>query len=274
MLDETAVQDLAEELEDSIQSLDQAATVFGMALNEALMLVQARATLDPDASHLETWEAAVSAMQVGCAAFCAASATEGAIECRIRDEIRRIPATGPQFYADAGNWLTSLWFVIICRDQARMTQMCELPLELLRASGAEGDDYVYYWVDALQTYWLERPGLVEKLTAAINSSYPEVASITPRDLLQNILYQPINLFHHFLRKDHAGFNRALVEALELHKTYWTANENRANDLAGSLALGPLAIACLAYDAGFPIEVESEYLPKYLLNREWVGEFET
>lgn len=41
-----------------------------------------------------------------------------------------------------------------------------------------------------------------------------------------------------------------------------------------MALGPLAMACLAYDAGFPIEIESEYLPKALVERAWVGEFDT
>lgn len=37
------------------------------------------------------------------------------------------------------------------------------------------------------------------------------------------------------------------------------------------ALGPLAIACMARDAGMPIEVQSEYLPKELLEFGWVGE---
>lgn len=39
---------------------------------------------------------------------------------------------------------------------------------------------------------------------------------------------------------------------------------------GLVSLGPLAIACLARDAGFPIEVESEYLPKALLDFAWTG----
>lgn len=272
-LDEADVQELAEDLEDSVQNLDRAATVFGLALNEALMQFQARLVLDPKASELATWRATVSAMQVGSAAFAAAAATEGTVECRIIDEMRTVPTTGPQFYANAGNWLTTFWFTIICRDQTRMTQMCEVPLEVLRGSGAHGDEYVYDWVDALQAYWLERPGLVDKLAAAIDNSYPEIATIASRDLLQNILYQPINLFYQFLRKDHEAFNSALIEALQLHKDYWTADEKRTNDLAGAVALGPLAIACLAYDAGFPINVASDYLPQHLLEREWVGEFE-
>ncbi|MFJ7177521.1 immunity 49 family protein [Streptomyces massasporeus] len=271
-LDDAAVQDLADELKDSIEDLGQSPTLFGMALSEALLLVQARAETNPRANLLETWEATVSAMQVGEAAFAAAAATEGTVQRRIVDEVRTVPATGPQSYANAGSWLTSLYFVIICRDQERMTQMCRIPLEVLRASGAQGDEFAYHLVDALQTYWLEESGLVEKLTAAIETSHPEVATVAPRDLLQNVLSPPINLFHHFLRKDHEGFNAALAEALELHKAYWTANEDRTADIAGSIALGPLAMACLAFDAGFPIEVESDHLPHHLLRRTWVGEF--
>lgn len=95
-----------------------------------------------------------------------------------------------------------------------------------------------------------------------------------KDLIDKILYQPVNLFHLFVRKDREGFNQALVEALELHKSYWTATPEREASVEGCLALGPLAMTCLALDAGFPIEVESDYLPTYLLNRAWVGEFPT
>ncbi|MFJ8932900.1 immunity 49 family protein [Streptomyces sp. NPDC102364] len=272
-LDEADVQDLAEELGDSVESLGTSPTVFGLAFNEALMQVQARLVIDPKASELPTWEATVAAMQVSHAAFATTTTNVGTMECRIIDQVRRLPATGPQFYANAGNWLIALWFAIICRDQTRTTELCQIPLTTLRASGAAGDEYIYNWVDTLQTYWLERPGLVDKLATTIDNSYPEVATTAPRDLLQNILYPPIDLFYHFLRKDQDAFNAALLEALQLHKSYWTIDEKRANDLGGTVALALLAITCLACDAGFPITVESDYLPGHLLDREWVGEFE-
>jgi hypothetical protein len=31
---------------------------------------------------------------------------------------------------------------------------------------------------------------------------------------------------------------------------------------------------MAFDAGIPVDVESEYLPRHLLRRTWVGEFLT
>ncbi len=42
------------------------------------------------------------------------------------------------------------------------------------------DEYIYHWVDTLQTYWLRRSGLVEKLTAAFQASDPTVAQVAPR----------------------------------------------------------------------------------------------
>ncbi len=261
-------------LSESIDDLEDSPSMFGSTLGSALTYARALCASDPTASQLKTWEAFVTAMQVGSALFGAATITEGTMECRIDDKTRTIPATGPQDYADAGNWITAFWLAAICRESDRMTQLSNVPLGLLRASGAEYDEYVYHWVDSLQTYWLETPGLVDKLLATIDASYPDVATDTDRDLLEKILYQPINLFHRFLRQDHEGFNKALVEALQLHRQYWTANERRADSPEGFVALGPLAIACLAHDSGFPIDVESEYLPKALLKRGWVGEFET
>ncbi len=87
-----------------------------------------------------------------------------------------------------------------------------------------------------------------------------------------ILWPVVALFHRFGAADHEQFNRPLANALTLHKQYWTANEGRTSTVRGLVPVGPLALACLAYDAGFPIEVESSYLPKHLLKGTWVGEF--
>jgi hypothetical protein len=121
---------------------------------------------------------------------------------------------------------------------------------------------------------LQRPGLVEKLTAAIEGSHPDAARIAPRDLLQNVLYPPINLFRRFLLRDEDGFNQALVEALGLYKRYWTADEGREEIPSGTVPIPLLAIACLAHDGGLTLDVTSDYLPKHLVQRDWLGEFRT
>ncbi|MFJ2814556.1 immunity 49 family protein [Streptomyces sp. NPDC087294] len=265
---------LGEDLAEEVQDLESAPQMVDFALGTAVMNLRARCLVDPRAAAVETWEAAVNAMQIGSALFAVTGLSEGVVESLIDRKMRSLPAIGRRSTADAGNWLMAFWLAVICREQDRMTQLCEIPLDRLRSPEGQYDEYIYHWVDTLQTYWLRRPGLVEKLTATFEASQPDVARIAPRDLLDGQLYPPINLFYHFVRKDEEGFTPALVEALKLHKAYWTLSEERATDIDGSVALGPLAIACLAHDGGIPIGVESDYLPKHLLQHSWLGEFPT
>jgi hypothetical protein len=271
--DEGYAERLGRNMARNTAKLERSPASIDSMLGTAVLHMQARSAVDPRGARIETWEAVVTAMQVYSALFAVTGAAEGTVQCRIDHEVRTIPAIGPRPYADAGNWLTAFWLAVVCRDQKRLTQLCQIPLDRLRSEEGAYDEYVYHWVAALQAYWLQGPALVEELTATMQGSHPEVATGAPRDLLQNILYPPINLFYRFLRQDGPGFNQALVEALELHKAYWTADEDRTDDPSGMLALAPLAVACLAHDGGIPIEVESDYLPKHLLERGWLGEFE-
>ena len=103
---------------------------------------------DPEAAKLETWEAWVTAMQVGCALFDSATATEGPVPCRIGSagEVKNVPATGPTPYTHAGAWLTSVFLATICRENDRLDRLMRVPVSFLRESvpgGAVFDDYVY-----------------------------------------------------------------------------------------------------------------------------------
>lgn len=272
--DESYARDLGEDLAQTLSTLERSPRMLDVALSEALTHVQARLAVNPDASELGTWEAVVTAMQVSSALFATAATSEGTVPCRIADRTLAIPATGPVSSTHAGNWLTAFWLAIVCREQARMTQLSQIPVDMLRVATMEFDDYLYHWVEALQTYWLEQPGLVEGLITTIEATYPENVRVADQELLEKILYPPINLFHRFLRKDHGGFNEALAETLKQHRAYYTASPERERSIEGYLALGPLAMTCLAYDAGFPVEVESDYIPSELISRAWLGEFPT
>ncbi len=263
---------LGEDAAETIDDLEDFPETINLAFDNSLQYMEAQCTVDPRAALGTTWESVVAAMQVGSAMFAITSRTEGVVECRIDHKVRQLPAIGPRTFPNVGQWLNAFWLAIVCRDQERMTQLCDFPVDRLREAEGETDEFVYLWVDTLQAYWLRRPGVAEKLTATIQASYPDVATLMPKDRLEQLVYQPINLFHRFLTEDRAGFDGALVEALELHKRYWTADADRAKKTAGRIALGPLAITCFAYDGEFPIDVESGYIPTQLVQRGWLGEF--
>ncbi|MGW1521311.1 immunity 49 family protein [Streptomyces sp. NPDC002287] len=260
------VDELTEDLVEDLDSLSSAPRKLRSAWKDATFNVNARFGVDPQAAEPGSWEAVVTAAQLGSALFRTAGMTEGTTEVRIHHAMRTLPAAGPSWDANAEAWIEGFWYAVITRDQPKMTELCELPLDVLRASGADHDDYLYHWVAALQAYWLKRPELVPELTLAFQRSHPDVAVIAGRDYIQQVAYPPINLFYKFLQKDEEGFHAALVEALELHKRYWTATPERADDVDGLVPIGVLAVACLAYDGGIPVEVESPYLPEHLLKR--------
>ncbi|WP_243879197.1 immunity 49 family protein [Streptomyces sp. KS 21] len=96
---------------------------------------------DSEAGALETWRATVNAMQLGSALFAVTGTSEGTVECFSNGKMRTIKAIGPQLYADAGNWLLAFWLAVICREQRRMTELCEIPLERLRSPDDEYEEF-------------------------------------------------------------------------------------------------------------------------------------
>lgn len=246
------------------------------ALPSTLAMAKWHCLTDPTAGEYPTWEAWVTAMQVGCGLFISGTAAEGPVPCCIgsRGEVKNLPATGPWDYLHAGNWLTSLYLAVICRENERINQLTQVPVSFLRMSGAEFDEYIYAWVQTLQNMWSGRQTTWDTLVTAVKGTAPEAVHIASQELMLKVLYPPIELLHRYMRRETEQFNAALVDALFWHQEYWTANEARSLSGDGLVALGPLAVACLAHDAGMPIEVDSEYLPRALLKRSWVNEYDT
>lgn len=280
---EFPVDDVAEAMAPIVQSNDEALAEIETsefdrfdALDYAVTVAKWNCLMDPVCEESSTWEAWVTAMQVGSGLFISGAAAEGPVACRIgsKGEIKNLPATGPQEYLHAGNWLTTYYLAVICRENERLDQLARVPVSFLRASGVEFDEYIYAWVETLQNAWFGRPETWNTLIDAIDGTDPAASHIASAELMLKILYPPLEIFHRYQRQEPEPFNTALAEALTWHREYWTDNETRSKSSEGLVALGPLAVACMAFDAGIHVDVESEYLPKHLLERSWVGEFPT
>lgn len=246
---------------------------FGSALTYAVGVLYERCSVDEKADELETWESCVTAMQVGSALFTSAQATSETFDCMVGHG-RHTLHSGATTEAHAGHWLTAFWLACVCREKRRMTELCNIPISVLRQAAGTFDPYIYAWVEALQAYWLRRPELGDKLVAAAEGTDPDTIRYADPSSVLLTMYPPMDLLTHLVQGDQDKFNTALAQALELHKDYWTREDDRALSTESLIALAPLALTCLARDAGFTIDVESPYLPKYLIEGEWVGEFPT
>jgi hypothetical protein len=84
-------------------------------------------------------------------------------------------------------------------------------------------------------------------------------------LIQSPLYK---LMEALASDDKANFNTILSEALIKFQEYYdTTKESRHQLIEGWLPIYIIALACLAYDRGFLIEVDSPLLPMFLVKGE-------
>ncbi|MEU6893459.1 immunity 49 family protein [Streptomyces sp. NPDC046557] len=257
----------------SLETIEASHSARTGAVMTSLNVARVRCVGDADAVMLETWESWLLAMQVHSAVFAATATDRESVTCKIRQEERELATTGPQFNLNAGTWIQAFYLALICRETARLDMLAKVPVSLLRECGGVMDDYVYAWVETLQSFWLRRDDLREHLVRAVDLSAPEAARILDAETMGKLQYPPIMMFYRYLRNDAAGFNEALGDALRRHKEYWTVDEDRRENIEGVVAIAPLAIACLARANGIPIEYESGYLPKALLEFAWRGEFD-
>ncbi|MGE9697719.1 MULTISPECIES: immunity 49 family protein [unclassified Streptomyces] len=269
--------DLEKEVAEDVESLERSPGMIDAYFRDSISWVRARLAIDPEAAELPTWKAVTTAMQLGSLYF--RLGAPGAVE-PVVERVARVERSVPLPVEDQrrrpnfGYWLDAFYLAVVCRDGARANALCEVPVALMREAPFHFDEYLPNWVGALQSYCVGRADLGEKLTAAIQLSDPSALRVVDGDMMNKVLYPPINLFYLFLRNKRDEFGPALVDALKLHKAYWSADEDTAKNTAGFFSLPLLAMACLARDAGFPIDVESPYLPRFLLSGEWVGEFPT
>ncbi|WP_331738061.1 immunity 49 family protein [Streptomyces sp. NBC_01276] len=253
------VDELAEATVESVRRLATDPAGLGGAFGSAVALAHARCVEDPDAAGIDTWDAWATSVQLGSALFTGARPQQ----CHLGEErVGLLPATPADPPADARAWLDALYLAIVCRQTDRIGRLCAVPPARLREDDSV-DAYVLHWVDTLRAYFSRRSmdEVVEKLLATMESSMPERLTHAPKDFVNRVDYQPVALFHRLVAGDPDAFAETLAEALAEHVGYWAGS---AAPRAG-LALGPLAMASMAYERGFPVDPKQPCLPAYLLD---------
>ncbi|MBB5804899.1 hypothetical protein F4560_004667 [Saccharothrix ecbatanensis] len=231
-------------------------------LSNALRHLGHQCAVDPKGSNGGTWDSLLFATRVGSAIFTVATAEPGTtVELDLGDRSVQATATGPEYFASATTWLTATWLAYAARDEATIQQLAAVPVDVLRAADDSEPEYAFAMVDMLGRFARQEPGVAEALNAALRATDPAGLHPLRRDYVLKIVVPLLDVFHHLGDE----FNRALAEALELHKEYWTRTDDDADSPFGFIALGPLALASFAHDTGTPVAVRSDYLPSRVVD---------
>jgi hypothetical protein len=188
--------------------------------------------------------------------------------------------TGPSTYSDSVTWEKGYYLGFTCREKRVLDVLVGRSTDIMRQRNEGVNEYSHLMVDALKSFYnsgvkdsnepdISRKDTVQKLTAALRATDPGKIIEQTIDATLNLSVPEMEMIFRILEGDSEAFNASLAKALELHKKHWSSDEQMSGDPRGFIAVSPLGIACYAYDAGFPIEVESEYIPKYILERQYL-----
>ena len=238
--------------------------------------------MDPEVDKLETWEAWATWMQMSEAVLTISTTEPGTqLTRRINHQEQVLTAVEPDYFTNASNWLNAFCLAVTCRDQQRYRSLCQISVNTLEQAGesrgAQYNPYIYHWIQALQVFVLQQPGLGEHLMKAMELSDPANAEIGDSETLNKLTFPPLNTLMYLAQRKSDKFNQALAEGLELFRSFHTATPERSEEIDGGVPLELFALACLAYDTveidpDFQFDVESGYLPRHILHRSWYGEF--
>jgi hypothetical protein len=268
------LRELDEDLARGIEQIPNYSGGLSLQFLAALRHLGHRTVVDPTGSSRETWLSLRTALDTGVAIFTVADVVKGSVVLvSMGGQTLQLDTTGPVYYATAQNWLTTMWIAIVARDAAAIASLANFPIDTLRESGNPEPEYAFHMVRMLQIFFRQERGADLALEAALKASDPaELPNRGQREVANQLRFHEMALFHRLLAGDSdERFNKALAEALTAHLAYWSVDDDRLDSPFGYVALGPLALAVIAQDAGIAISVRSEYLPQALLDGTAVAE---
>jgi Immunity protein 49 len=243
----------------SLESAASRASALSFLLRTSCSLAGYLSVTDPESQEL------CRALRMGAraaAGIFALATGKGEVDLNLGEASVRLPATGPTDATHGGHWRVGWWLSHIVGDLTAIDRLIATPVDVLRRSSSRGDECQYLFIDALQAFEKRADDWATKLRVALDATDPTEVDLADEEFVLNIIVPEMQMLFRAAIGEVTPFNEALEFALERHNKYW-GKASRKRDPNGYLALGPLAIARMARNAGMPIEVESEYLPKWL-----------
>lgn len=184
------------------------------------------------------------------------------VEFPLADRRVTMESAGPNGQSDMVAWMQGWYGALIAREADVFQGLRAIPDPALDAS-AHVDTYHYAWKKALLALDSDAAMVIAEVEQAIRLTDSGFIS-EAKPGVPRVAAALFPMLSAITRDDGVAFNDALVDALEAHRDFWG---NEIPHGPGSwIALGPLALCCLAHDRGMAIEVDSDYLLPALIQR--------
>jgi len=253
-------------LEKSIKNIHKAPANLGTLARNARSYAGYQCILDPNSIQL--WRALRIAAYSLTSVCELASLPEGEYEVFAGEGDPVMLPAGVNSYSDGLSWLHGFYLGVACRESHLNDRLAEIPVAVLKQSSSRNDEYLYLQIEALQSFWKGATDTPQRVIEAMKATDPEVIKVGTVDYALNIAVSEIDLLFRLLENDSVAFNESLIKALERHKKHWSEKDMK-NRPIGFIAIGILGLVSIAYERGMTIEVESDYIPKYIFQGDFL-----
>lgn len=239
----------------------QRPNAFRSAAGGLLESFSLRPLVEPEVTHLRLWTDLQLMSQAWAAAFTLATAPEETpVTVTYAGRTEEVPASGPLSHHGPWYYGKAIACALAARDTASLAVLRDVEDETLAAGGGHKDNEAY--VRGLRA--LLRG---EDPQAHVDAALSKTSGDDHWECLRN---PPARLLDRLVAGDAEGFNKVLAEALILYAQYFSS-PTLADDWDGQYSMEALALACVAHDdKGWTIDVDSDYLPEWIVTGALVG----
>lgn len=203
----------------------------------------------------------------GAAALFALASSSPGQQASIRFPDRRdhlLTSTGWTDSANSTLWENGFFSAMASRQYEALEVLAGIPMALLRRSTTQTQEWQYLRFEAFAAFARRDRDAVEREVVALKAADPDLAPPSFTNYILDIASADLALLYEVMTRNQAGFDKALLTALKGHKHYYSRGDEK-RDILGQLALSPLALCVVARDAGMSINVESDYIPRSVID---------
>jgi hypothetical protein len=181
------------------------------------------------------------------------------VEVPLGDERVTMVASSPNATENVSAWLDGYYAAVVARDLETMHLLSSIHVDALReAADYDPEDEPPNFAYALRVALLDMgptfTGKVHPLPAPADTANSAGFRST------SSLFGAVNAIS---ERSDERLAQELTYAIGVHHDEWQRAQEE--DMQGCIAWGPLALACLAFDAGSRLDADTEHLPLALLN---------
>lgn len=163
-------------------------------------------------------------------------------------------------YANPGEWLDAYFLAVITRDSESMDSLANFPVEIMKQSATKAGPVSYKLVEVFQAFHHRQDNYPSLLNQCMKMALDQ-----GNDWALGIAMGYLETFAALTTDIGFDFNETLAKNIQLQEKYWiNASGPDTVPVESFLPLQLLGMACMWRDMGNTVTVESDSLPRFLI----------